>query len=147
MLLILLGLALVVRALRMPGEKIGFGSPIRIAIVLAGIILFGVIVDQAGLVISAILLIVVTSAASSQFRWKEALLSGIILTTLSVIGFVWALRRTSNPPERGGSWCFGWRRMRLRRRCPSTAKSEAIEFSRPAIPRCRHSIRVFIRWS
>ena len=90
-LLILFGIVLMLRALRLSGGKIEFGSPIPVAIVLAGVVLFGIIVPYAGLVVSAILLIVICSAASSQFRWKEALLSGVILTTLSVFGFVWAL--------------------------------------------------------
>lgn len=90
-LLIVFGVILALRSLKLQGSPIEFGSPIPPAIVLGGIILFGVIVPYAGLVVSAILLIVISSAASSQFRWKEALLSGLVLTAVSVAGFVWGL--------------------------------------------------------
>jgi hypothetical protein len=44
-----------------------------------------------GLVVATILLIVVSSAASTEFRWKEALVSGVLLAAVAVAGFIWGL--------------------------------------------------------
>src|SRR6266404_5118301 len=41
--------------------------------------------------ILGIMLIVASSAASTEFRWKEALVSGVVLAALSVAGFIWGL--------------------------------------------------------
>jgi hypothetical protein len=90
-LLIVFGVILALRGFRLEGERIKFGSLMRPAIVLGSVVMFGLIVPQLGLVISAILLILVSSYASPEFRWKEALIAGIVLATVSVLGFVWGL--------------------------------------------------------
>ena len=54
--------------------------------------LFGVIVNSAGLVLSTIILIVLSSAASTEFRPKEALISGVLLAALAVAVFVIGLK-------------------------------------------------------
>ena len=61
------------------------------AIVIGSVVLFAMTVSTLGLVLSSILLIFVSSAASKEFRWKEALVSGAILAALSVAGFIWGL--------------------------------------------------------
>ena len=91
LLLILFGIILALRALRLEGGPIEFGSPVPAAIVLGSVVLFGVIVPYAGLVVATIVLIVLSSFASSEFRWKEALISGVILAAIAVGGFVWGL--------------------------------------------------------
>ena len=53
--------------------------------------LFGLLSPHIGLVLASILLIVSASAASSEFRWKEALLSGIVLAAGAVMVFIWGL--------------------------------------------------------
>ena len=90
-LLILFGIILALRALRLEGGPIEFGSPVPAAIVLGSVVLFGVIVPYAGLVVSTLVLILLSSFASSEFRWKEALISGAILAIIAVAGFVWGL--------------------------------------------------------
>lgn len=91
LLLILFGIILALRSLKLDGEPIRFGSPVPAAIVLGAVVLFGIIVPKAGLILSTIVLIMVASYASPEFRWKEALISGIVLATVSVLGFVWGL--------------------------------------------------------
>jgi hypothetical protein len=59
--------------------------------VLGSVVLFGVMVPWAGLVVSTIVLIAVSSYASTEFRWKEALIAGVILAAAAVAGFVWGL--------------------------------------------------------
>jgi len=90
-LLIVLGAALSIRGLRLEGAKITLESPRPLIIVIGSVVLFGMTAPTLGLVISSILLIVVSSAASTEFRWKEALVSGVILAALSVAGFIWGL--------------------------------------------------------
>src|SRR5262245_59762947 len=90
-LLIVLGAALAVRALRLDGTKITLESPRPLIIVIGSVVLFGLTAPTLGLVISSILLILISSAASTEFRWKEALVSGVILAALSVAGFIWGL--------------------------------------------------------
>ena len=90
-LLIVLGGLLVFRAARVSGARI---PPFRwrpTLIVLGSVVLFGLTAPSLGLVVASILLIVVSSAASTEFRWKEALLSGVVLAALSVAGFIWGL--------------------------------------------------------
>lgn len=90
-LLIIFGAVLALRAFRLKGEPITFGSIIRPAIVLGSVVLFGLMVPYFGLILSAIALILVSSMASPEFRWKEALVSGVILAIVSVAGFVYGL--------------------------------------------------------
>ncbi len=90
-LLILFGAILTARSFRLTGERIRIGSLLPPAIVLGSVVLFGIIVPYAGLVVSTIVLIMLSSYASIEFRWKEALISGIVLAALAVLGFVWGL--------------------------------------------------------
>jgi len=59
--------------------------------VLGSVVLFGMTAPSLGLVVATILLIVVSSAASTEFRWKEALVSGVLLAAVAVAGFIWGL--------------------------------------------------------
>jgi uncharacterized membrane protein YqjE len=90
-LLIVLGAVLALRALRLDGSRITLESPRPLLIVIGSVVLFGMTAPTLGLVIASILLIFVSSAASTEFRWKEALVSGVILAALSVAGFIWGL--------------------------------------------------------
>jgi len=100
-LLIALGAVLVLRALRFDGARIALESPRPLLIVIGSVVLFGwcvapptlfgVTLPSLGLVIASIVLIFVSSIASTEFRWKEALISGVVLAALSVAGFIWGL--------------------------------------------------------
>ena len=90
-LLIAFGTILMFRGMRLRGAGITLESPRPLLIVLGSVVLFGLTAPSLGLVVASILLIVVSSAASTEFRWKEALLSGVVLAALSVAGFIWGL--------------------------------------------------------
>ncbi len=90
-LLVVFGAILALRALRLDGPPIRFGSFVPPAIVLGSVVLFGIIVPHLGLVVSTLVLIMTSSFASSEFRWKEALVSGVVLAIVAVSGFVWGL--------------------------------------------------------
>jgi uncharacterized membrane protein len=91
-LLIVLGAALSLTALR------GHGTPLPgwkwrpVSIVLLSVVAFGLVLTHAGLVLSTIGLIVVASTASREFRFRESLLSGVLLAALSVGVFVVGLK-------------------------------------------------------
>ena len=57
-------------------------------VVLGSVVLFGFIVAKIGLAISTVILILVASAASHEFRPKEAIVAGVLLAALSVGVFV-----------------------------------------------------------
>jgi hypothetical protein len=87
-LLMLLGAILTLRALRLNGPPIPAWKWRPTLIVLGSVVLFGLIVNYAGLVVSTILLIVIASAASHEFRLKEAAFSAVLLAALAVGIFV-----------------------------------------------------------
>jgi hypothetical protein len=91
-LMIALGSVLALRSLRLHGSPIPGWRWRPVVVVLGSTIVFGLIVNFAGLVLSTILLIVMASAASHEFRPKEAVISGILLAMLAVGVFVIGLK-------------------------------------------------------
>ena len=91
-LMIALGAILALRSLRLRGEPLPGWKWRPLVVVLGSTIVFGLIVNYAGLVLSTILLIVMSSAASHEFRPKEAVISGILLSALAVGVFVIGLK-------------------------------------------------------
>ena len=91
-LLILLGSALALRALKLQGRPLPRWPWRPTLVVLGSVVLFGLIVIKAGLVLSTIILILLASSASKEFRPIEALISGALLALLSVGVFVIALK-------------------------------------------------------
>jgi hypothetical protein len=91
-LLIVLGAALTLRGLRLQGGPLPRWKLRPTLIVITSVVLFGLIVTHAGLVLSTVGLIVLSSAASTEFRPKEALISGILLAVLAVAVFVIGLK-------------------------------------------------------
>ena len=91
-LLIILGAALALRALRLQGSPVPGWRWRPIIVVLGSVVLFGMVVNSVGLAISTVGLIILSSAASSEFRPKEAVVAGIALSVLAVTVFVLALK-------------------------------------------------------
>jgi hypothetical protein len=91
-LLIVLGAALSLTALRGRGAPLPGWKWRPVSIVLLSVVAFGLVLTHAGLVLSTIGLIAVASTASREFRFKEALLSGLLLAALSVGVFVIGLK-------------------------------------------------------
>ncbi len=92
MLLILLGAILALRALRMDGTHIAAFRWRPTIIVLGSVVLFGMIVTRLGMAISVVILIVLSSSASHEFRPKEAVIAGMLLAVLAVGVFVIGLK-------------------------------------------------------
>ena len=91
-LMIVLGAILALRSLRVVGPPLPGWKWRPVLVVLGSVVVFGLIVTRVGLVLSTILLIVMASAASREFRPREALISGVLLALLCVGVFVIGLK-------------------------------------------------------
>jgi hypothetical protein len=91
-LLIVLGGTLAVRAMRSDGPPVPRFHWRPTLVVLGSIVLFGAIVRTVGVALSTVILIVTASAASREFRPREALVVGVLLAALAVGVFVIGLQ-------------------------------------------------------
>jgi Tripartite tricarboxylate transporter TctB family len=91
-LLIVLGVIIALRGLRTDGLRITAWNLRATFVVLGSVVLFGLIVNRVGLALSTVILIVLASAASDEFRWKEALASGVFFAILAVCVFIIGLK-------------------------------------------------------
>jgi hypothetical protein len=87
MLLVAIGATLVVTSLRRDGARLPRWPWRPTVVVLGGVVTFGAIVPWAGLALSTVVLVFIASAASHEFRWREAAVSGIALAILAVLVF------------------------------------------------------------
>ena len=76
----------------MPGTAVPAFKWRATLVVLGSVVLFGLVVQHLGLLVSTVGLIVGASAASHEFRWKEALVSGIFFALLAIAVFVLGLK-------------------------------------------------------
>lgn len=91
-LLLLFGAVLSLRALRATGGASARWRLRPLAIILASLAIFCLALKWLGLVVSGLVLVFVASIASTDFRWKEALASGLVQATFAVVLFVYGLR-------------------------------------------------------
>jgi Tripartite tricarboxylate transporter TctB family len=91
-LMIVLGLILVARSFKLKGEPVRFPSFKPVLIVLGSVVLFGLAAPKLGLVIATIILIIASSTASHEFRWKEAVIASLILAAFTVAAFSYGLK-------------------------------------------------------
>lgn len=92
-LLALVGVATLVSGIRRSAavEKIKRPSLSTIGWVLGAVILFGLMLQPAGLVASLLVLVVVSSRASHEFSWKGALANAAALIIFSILVFIWGI--------------------------------------------------------
>jgi putative tricarboxylic transport membrane protein len=89
--LVLFGLYVMVRGLRI-NEKIRGNWSVRALIVLPlSMVLFGVLMELAGFIPALAVLIFVSAASGREFKVKEVLLLTVFLGVLSVAMFIWGL--------------------------------------------------------
>jgi len=91
MLLAALGAWLVLRSFRTHGEKIAFPTMKPLLLVLASVLVFGLTLGVAGLVVSTILLVLVASTASHEYRRMESVMAAVALAVFVVIAFHYGL--------------------------------------------------------
>jgi hypothetical protein len=87
-LLVALGGVILIRALRHEGPAVPRWKWRPTVLVIGGVIAFGYLVQWLGIALSTVLLIVVTSAASHEFRPREAVISGVLLAALASLVFI-----------------------------------------------------------
>jgi hypothetical protein len=91
-LLVVLGVVIALQALRVRGDAMPRFRLRPLVVVLGSVVLFGAIVRPLGVALSTVILIVVASAASSEFRPRESLVAGLVLAALAVGVFVVGLQ-------------------------------------------------------
>ena len=91
-LLIFMGLILAVRALRTRGTPLSFPTFKPLLIVIGSIVLFGLAAPKLGLMLATVILVVASSTASDEFRWKEAIIASICLAIFTYLAFSWGLK-------------------------------------------------------
>ena len=87
-LLIVLGLIITFRGVQATGDAVPKWHWRPTLTILGAVVLFGLIVAKIGVAISTVVLIVAASAASHEFRPKEAVVAGVLLSALAVGVFV-----------------------------------------------------------
>ncbi len=89
--LILFGIAIMVKGLRQ-SEKIKGNWSVRALIVLPlSLAVFGILMEKAGFLPAMVALVFGSAAAGREFKWVEVLLCTIVLTVISVALFIWGL--------------------------------------------------------
>jgi len=89
--LVLFGINIMVKGL-IKGEKIQGNWSLRGLILLTlSLVLFGVLMERAGLIPALVVLIFGSASAGKKFRLVEVCLLTVVLTVLSVVLFVWGL--------------------------------------------------------
>ncbi|MBM4339499.1 MAG: tripartite tricarboxylate transporter TctB family protein [Deltaproteobacteria bacterium] len=92
--LTLLGLVVSLRSLSR-GEETRKARSLRVKpviLVLSSVILFGLLLRPLGLIFSTVILIMISSMASDEFKKKEAILSAFVLLAVVLIVFIYLLK-------------------------------------------------------
>jgi hypothetical protein len=87
-LLTLVGAVGVIRSLLRPGEPVGKFYIKEIVLVLVAVLLFGLLMRNAGLVPAVLVLVLLSAYASPKFTWGASLLLAIGLAVFAVVVFV-----------------------------------------------------------
>ena len=90
--LIFLGILLALRALRLKGSPLSFPSFKPLIIVLGSVVLFGIAAPKLGLMVATVILVIASSTASDEFRWKEAIIASIAMAIFTYLAFSWGLK-------------------------------------------------------
>lgn len=86
-LLMILGAFSALRGVRKAGEPIPRWF-LRPFVTIVSVVVFGLIVDKLGMALATVLLVIASSAASPEFRFKESIISGVALAIICVIVFI-----------------------------------------------------------
>ena len=91
-LLVVLGAVVALRGMRSKGESIPAFVLRPLIFVLGTVVIFGLVIPWTGVVLGTVFLIFVSSIASHEFRWRDALISGILLAVAAVLVFIVGLQ-------------------------------------------------------
>ena len=87
-----LGLAVILQSLLTAGGPIGKFAWRPLFWVLLAFVIFGLTAKFLGLVIAILLLVIISSYGGHEHKWKEAIISSIILAVSSIAVFVYGLK-------------------------------------------------------
>ncbi|MGQ0544509.1 MAG: tripartite tricarboxylate transporter TctB family protein [Betaproteobacteria bacterium] len=87
----LLGLALLIRSLRLSGPRLALPRLRPMLLVLGATIAFGYLLKPLGLVLATMLLVIVAAAGGHEFRWREVLPLAAALAAFAFGVFVYGL--------------------------------------------------------
>lgn len=90
-LLVVLGALLSLRGFRSGGEPMSRWHWRPLTIVLLSVLIWGLTAQGLGLVVASLALVFVSSVASKEFGWREALLSGAIQAVAMAALFIYGL--------------------------------------------------------
>lgn len=91
-LLAVLGFVISLRGFKSTGEGIGHIAWKPVLLVTLAVILFGILLKPLGLLGAGIVLIVIASLPSGEFKLPEVLILGIVLVLMCAAIFVWGLK-------------------------------------------------------
>ena len=74
------------------GDAIGRVAWRPLGVLIGSVVIFGVLLPRFGLVVALPVLVIVSSLASTEFRWRGTLINAVVLTVLSWAMFVWGLK-------------------------------------------------------
>ncbi len=73
------------------GDPIGSIAWRPLILILGSVAVFGFALPRLGLVLTIPLLILISTLAGDEFKWRDVILLAIVLTVLSYVVFVWGL--------------------------------------------------------
>jgi putative tricarboxylic transport membrane protein len=91
-LLIFLGAILALRALRLQGAPLPRWPWRPTIVVLGSVVLFGLIVNRVGVALSTVVMVVLASSASHEFRPVESVIAGVLLAIAAVGIFILGIK-------------------------------------------------------
>lgn len=90
-LLLALAALLIVRSFALRGGALAMRNLKPLVIVLGSVLVFGLAAPRLGIVTATVLLILISSSADHEFRWKEAIVASVILAIFAVVVFIYGL--------------------------------------------------------
>jgi Tripartite tricarboxylate transporter TctB family len=97
LLLALLGCIVLFKSLTIEsagGDRVGAFAWRPLVVIVFAIVVFGLMLEPLGMLLAVPVLIVITSFAGDEFRWRGVIVSAIVLTTASWAIFVLGLKLT-----------------------------------------------------
>ncbi|WP_407185137.1 tripartite tricarboxylate transporter TctB family protein [Bradyrhizobium centrosematis] len=96
-----IGLIALLRSFAVAGDKIGGFSVKGSLVVTLGSLLFGALIERAGIVVAVSTITLVSAYASVKFTWKQGLIMAAVLSVFCALVFVYGL---GVPMPMVGSW-------------------------------------------
>jgi hypothetical protein len=73
-------------------EKVDKFNFLPLLLILGSTVVFGLLLKPAGLIVSLLMLVFISSYASHEFSWKATLINTAVLIAICLAVFVWALK-------------------------------------------------------